>query len=899
MISNKELIEKIKKFFLTLNEFEFTLKVVKPYLERNYTVEYHNKPNEKGKDLICTKKDEFLGEESIIVAQIKACKISTNTSDRNSLQQLLTQIEECFDEEISTKLGQKVKPQQVLFISSHPVEIGKIESCESRFRKQIERGLNVIDADKLALLITKNSPELAKQLLGFSLDPEIYLSEKPTNLPLLTALNAANKPELNVIYSDLNFSFGGISMEKLISMRINNNTPITIKINSERFNQTKDELQVIFESFDEETILPSIEQAQLAYKAALNEFESKRNRELIKEVEKIESSLLEHLDNIEKNIKSIKPDHHNKPEDYPYSLEAELNKIVSICTETKNNAKMGIFNPSPFPMGNYEKNKNEKHWNSTNVASTFELLAYTNELSSQRNKKHSKVHHEPLYEFEINTQLLGEKLSEKAFSYKKQFCNDKTWTSKNLFGRFIDDSKSLVKLIRAIEQASEIKNKLNITHEHNETIAISGVHLFNIFDTGADIAIIGDAGSGKSTTLERYSIHRKTNSKNSENIIFLPLARLNGATDEIHKEDDKITEEEIETWFHNQISNIYKDAGLDIAPSQIGQTINKAKKNIFILDGLDEIGISEKFFSKIINSIKANKNNQIIISSRFTFNPIKAIDFSEIQLLPFGSAELDKFIGGWFNSEPSKARILKSHIKSNSKLADVVKNPLMATILCVLTDHNIELPTDEASIYEERNKLLLGHYDSAKGIKRTKTPDQMLYAVARQAAYVMHSTKTRSMGKEKLINLISSRYPKANCTRTSKLIEELIDPCNIMIEMQHNQEIGFGHLRYQEFLAAKELQLNRGIEIIPLLSDHWWYDVLYLFGSMTDGVSSIIDEASEKLIGQIHFVHDGLLKLISGRPIEEQKNLKEIINMLSKQDRLDSYIQDDYGEIYD
>ena len=71
-------------------------------------------------------------------------------------------------------------------------------------------------------------------------------------------------------------------------------------------------------------------------------------------------------------------------------------------------------------------------------------------------------------------------------------------------------------------------------------------------------------------------------------------------------------------------------------------------------------------------------------------------------------------------------------------------------------------------------------------------------------------------------------------------VNELVHPCNILVPMSHRENFGFGHFRYQEYLAATELVQNRGIDIIPLLPQDWWRGCLVLFAQLTEDLEFII-----------------------------------------------------------
>ena len=55
--------------------------------------------------------------------------------------------------------------------------------------------------------------------------------------------------------------------------------------------------------------------------------------------------------------------------------------------------------------------------------------------------------------------------------------------------------------------------------------------------------------------------------------------------------------------------------------------------------------------------------------------------------------------------------------------------------------------------------------------------------------------------------------------------------------MTQDGQLGFGHLRYQEYLAACEIRYNRGIDIKKLLNKSWWRGALTLFSMLADDIS--------------------------------------------------------------
>jgi hypothetical protein len=94
--------------------------------------------------------------------------------------------------------------------------------------------------------------------------------------------------------------------------------------------------------------------------------------------------------------------------------------------------------------------------------------------------------------------------------------------------------------------------------------------------------------------------------------------------------------------------------------------------------------------------------------------------------------------------------------------------------------------------------------------------------------------------------------------------------------MNNDGAFGFGHLRYQEYLCARELHLNRSIDLLPLLVTEWWRSVIVLFARLCGQIDFIINQ----VIGQEHTVSkykDTLLAVIGTRPKNERRYLKSLI----------------------
>ncbi len=295
-------------------------------------------------------------------------------------------------------------------------------------------------------------------------------------------------------------------------------------------------------------------------------------------------------------------------------------------------------------------------------------------------------------------------------------------------------------------------------------------------------------------------------------------------------------------------------------------------------DGIDEVISSAPW---IIDGIEAASRrypkSQILCSSRIGGEYLEDITYLGFKLLPFTDQQRKKFITNWFkNPKEERIKIIIDHLTANPDLGEIVRNPLLATILCVLAEHGIQLPKSEMRLYQERVRLLLGHYDLHKQSKRITSTQHTLNLVARKLAFYLHETEQREIEYDDIIEISIRKMPgdldkKAVVTA----VNELIHPCNILEPKSYQKNYGFGHFRYQEFFAATEMNQNRGINVSQYLYKDWWRGALVLFTQLSDNIGFLVKDAiRKKCTIEAKPTFDAILK---ERPPDEQEKYSLLI----------------------
>ncbi|QYJ74871.1 hypothetical protein [Shewanella sp. FJAT-52076] len=182
--------------------------------------------------------------------------------------------------------------------------------------------------------------------------------------------------------------------------------------------------------------------------------------------------------------------------------------------------------------------------------------------------------------------------------------------------------------------------------------------------------------------------------------------------------------------------------------------------------------------------------------------------------------------------------------------------------------------------------LLTGEYDKFKRIERQKNNGQILRKVAYRLAYLMHTQKIREINKDRAIKILSNEFgSRYDNHLIESIIDDLIDPCNIMIVDRYSSTLSFGHFRFQEHLAAKELTQNRGVEIAELTRSDWWRGTLCLYAQDTD-IEFLINEVYLKYNSIIQS-EITLMEMAKNTPHHRRLLIEDMIAKTIKMDLFD------------
>lgn len=801
-----------------LKENDLSKKVLVPLFSQIYgcRVVFTGGGCEKGRDIIIYQKDP-LGDNHFIGIQVKKIKATPNSSS-NSFQQLLTQLDQMTHEPaVCPESGKEVMLSELIFITPFEIPEKSFDTHSGAYKDVISKGVKVIDGKKILSLIDLHKPELIREISGDG----AYIGEKikPTlsNKALMDALHFNEIRQLCDIYCETKLELGNTREACNNQLLRYEYTSTKIVISPEDINEAIS-MNAFFLSLTgihlyEESILFDIN--SLFLKKAL----------FRREINECSTKLVAINDKISSTIASS-----SFTKLYPKLFTKDFDEFL------KSSYRRVNLNDDEFELLSGE---------------IREIKVLIQERKATREVNEAKKIEESLIENDTTIKFNGKGLCkvlndsiDKLVSYEKLVIKDVKGylhTSQRIEGCY--------QVIKSIKTG--FKQTLITTPRVSSKVSIT-----DVFESGLNVVVLGDAGSGKTTNLQIYTKALLENS--SKNLII--YLTLNDLASYILKSDDRSLTKGL--WHY------LAELSVNNFSFQTLKEHLKTQNVRLILDSIDEAIVQHNWIiSELYEFSNIYTNCQIITSSRFTVSDLYSLGFVSISLLPFDREQKKEFFVKWFSEKPELVSDILRHLDDHPELDKVITNPLSATIMASLQDSSVPLPNTEASLYKKRFELLSGVFDKFKGVNRmVSSPDTILQS-SRELAFYMHEKKCREMTKESIISfLIDSLHCEV---QANKVLSELISPCEILL-INPNGKYGFGHLRFQEYLTSEQLVNLRKIRLDKMLLSSWWHDVFLLYAQHAYEIEWLIDYVTNNEMTKK--THKLLRKMISYRSSDKVQN---------------------------
>lgn len=268
-----------------------------------------------------------------------------------------------------------------------------------------------------------------------------------------------------------------------------------------------------------------------------------------------------------------------------------------------------------------------------------------------------------------------------------------------------------------------------------------------------------------------------------------------------------------------------------------------------------------------------------------------------------------------------KANNLLMELENNEGLKDLTPNPLLLTLIVLVSLVKVKLPEQRHILYRDCVEMLVDRWKELRkaeaGISFTDQahPDSLSVdqkiSILRDIALVLQSQRKQDqrevyMARSETQDLIADRMPdfiasylpedkskqEQECQRRAgALLDDIREESGILVEQGLDPKgkpvIGFSHLTFQEYLAADALSKSK--KEVQILKENLfspsWREVLLLYMNMDAG-----DEIIKTCLAddrQLHIVRC----LLAGRCLAEDGEIKDAALRRKVMDGLQAYFR--------
>ncbi len=254
------------------------------------------------------------------------------------------------------------------------------------------------------------------------------------------------------------------------------------------------------------------------------------------------------------------------------------------------------------------------------------------------------------------------------------------------------------------------------------------------------------------------------------------------------------------------------------------------------LDGLDEVpsrARREEIIALAKDHASTNERYQIILTARDHIEGSWLTWMPRISLSGFDNTEIINLVSRWLGKDTIEAKQFYEQLGVTPTLANLMRTPLLATLIILLFRQTGRLPESKTKLYDVFLDLLFGGWDTAKGILReSKYGSRIKMMTLATLASNLHEAGKREFSDSEFRRAFKAVFAESKAISWEGLRDELIEDGVIGKSGALSQ---FSHLSFQEFLTAKSFMADpqpkrvRKALAAFLSGKSWWREVLRFY----------------------------------------------------------------------
>ncbi|MCX4241677.1 SUMF1/EgtB/PvdO family nonheme iron enzyme [Paraliomyxa miuraensis] len=377
-----------------------------------------------------------------------------------------------------------------------------------------------------------------------------------------------------------------------------------------------------------------------------------------------------------------------------------------------------------------------------------------------------------------------------------------------------------------------------------------------------EVIVLGEPGSGKSTTLEKICHQLLVEGGEAVGLppqtlpLLLPLRHLTAADLE---QDDPL----------RALARREAVRSEPRLPVEVIERLWSCGGLLLLLDGLDEVAdepLRDELFARLVTLAARWRRHgvRMVLSSRFsglTSRALEGLDrsFLRLDVRPMERTRLEALVQRWFRAAKhwqAAPRTADERARADADAGEhaarvivelrrietfdfefkaLVASPLLLTLVCAVALANGQIPHERPELYQRCLEVLLRRSTHKTG-EPAPLPEAEALRVLQVVAFRMHEQRRRDgltaarLQQWALHDREQRRGPGGEGLDAAALLRWLHEHAGVLTA-HGEDDYGFAHLTYQEYLAALHVAYEGGEAIRELaerFGDPWWQEVTLL-----------------------------------------------------------------------
>lgn len=328
------------------------------------------------------------------------------------------------------------------------------------------------------------------------------------------------------------------------------------------------------------------------------------------------------------------------------------------------------------------------------------------------------------------------------------------------------------------------------------------------------VLITGPAGFGKTSFCKWHTVQDAKKCLDNKSLvlpIYVPLHQVEAIDSTTTFEDALILREDIR----------------DVLRQNVERPVR------LYLDGLDEVPDSarqEAILAAARRALDARRDLQVVLTTREHVRIKGLAWFRRFRIADLSDAQVDDLISRWLENSDA-IRQFRAQLAQLPSLTELMRVPLLATLIISVFRHSGALPASKVGLYETFIELHCGGWDLAKNVKRDSSFGRLVKEqVLSNFASRLHYDEQRDgtvVGFGKCVAAVGSKF----AVHARLILAELLEDGLLT---QVGSKLLFSHLSFQEYLTAKHLEEPESKSATTILLQYyrgkdWWKEVLSFY----------------------------------------------------------------------